>query len=111
MLKQKSKSKVRDAQSACRNALKPFFVLFFHSCCFIRHAATSPETNAHAQVRTDGATGLLIHRVVVSFRSNQGLSRSTVHCPAFLKKAKVSYVNPKTSGMSWCPANSVKICF
>lgn len=30
-LKQESKSKVRAAQSACRDALKPVFVLFLHS--------------------------------------------------------------------------------
>lgn len=68
MLKQKSKSKVRDAQSACRDAPKPFICC--KTCCFIQHTATSPETNVHRRVRTDKATGLFIHIVVVSFRSN-----------------------------------------
>lgn len=88
MLKQKSKSKVRDAQSACRDAPKPFLcvcVLFLHVLFYATH---SPETNVHRRVRTDTATGLCIHIVVVSFRSHWGSSRSAGRCPAFTTEGR-----------------------
>lgn len=70
MLKQKSKSKVRDAQSACRDAPKPFVLCCLRTCCFIQHTATSAETNVHRRVRADATAGLCIRIVVVSFRSH-----------------------------------------